>query len=268
MGKYENLSFEKINHTGVITLRRGSVMNALNREITLEFHSVLEALPEMFPEVRVVVITGEGRGFCSGADLSRMASGGSENRRIPGNGSGQTGMLRIQELAASIRSIPQPVIAAINGAAVGAGFSLALACDIRIASQDAKFSAIFVRRGLVPDTAASATLSEIAGHSVAAEMCLTGRIYDAEWAESHGLVSRIVESQFLMSEALEFADDISSNPPLAVKNTKQLLRSGYRDWVDSVADEDFYGSPLYDTYDQKEAVQAFLEKRSPVYKGE
>ena len=99
-------------------------------------------------------------------------------------------------------------------------------------------------------------------------MCLTGRIYDAEWAESHGLVSRIVESQFLMSEALEFADDISSNPPLAVKNTKQLLRSGYRDWVDSVADEDFYGSPLYDTYDQKEAVQAFLEKRSPVYKGE
>ena len=70
MGKYENLSFEKINHTGVITLRRGSVMNALNREITLEFHSVLEALPEMFPEVRVVVITGEGRGFCSGADLS------------------------------------------------------------------------------------------------------------------------------------------------------------------------------------------------------
>ena len=143
-----------------------------------------------------------------------------------------------------------------------------MACDIRIASQDAKFSAIFVRRGLVPDTAASATLSEIAGHSVAAEMCLTGRIYDAEWAESHGLVSRIVESQFLMSEALEFADDISSNPPLAVKNTKQLLRSGYRDWVDSVADEDFYGSPLYDTYDQKEAVQAFLEKRSPVYKGE
>ena len=72
MGKYENLSFEKINHTGVITLRRGSVMNALNREITLEFHSVLEALPEMFPEVRVVVITGEGRGFCSGADVNGM----------------------------------------------------------------------------------------------------------------------------------------------------------------------------------------------------
>lgn len=267
MQKYEKLSFKKINYTGVITFRRGEVMNALNREITLEFHSLLEKLPEMFPEIRVVVITGEGRGFCSGADLSRMASQGSENRKLPGDSSGQSGN-RIQELASSIRRIPQPVIAAVNGAAVGAGFSIALACDIRIASEEAKFSAIFVRRGLVPDTAVSSTLSEIAGHSVAAEMCLTGRIYDAEWAKSYGLVNHIVKPQFLMSEALKFAEDISSNPPLAVRNTKQLLRSGYRDWVDTVSDEDHYGSPLYDTYDQKEAVEAFLEKRDPIYRGD
>ena len=131
----------------------------------------------------------------------------------------------------------------------------------------ARFSAIFIRRGLVPDTAASATITAIAGHAVAAEMSLTGRIYDAQWAHAHGLVSSVVAAQDLMKEALSLAEEISSNPPLAVKNTKQLMRAIMLDWHDVIANEDDAGDPLYNTEDQLEAVRAFLEKRSPVYKG-
>jgi len=265
MDEHKNLSLEIKDHAAVITLRRPDMMNALNKELTFEFHQVLHEVSGLFPNVRVVVLTGEGKGFCSGADLSRMASRGSENRRnsVTRGESGE----RIQELAPVIRSIPQPVIAAVNGAAVGAGLSIALASDIRIASEKARFSAIFIRRGLVPDTAASATITAIAGHAVAAEMSLTGRIYDAQWAYDHGLVSSVVPAQDLMKEALSIAGEISSNPPLAVKNTKQLMRAIMLDWHDVIANEDDAGDPLYNTEDQQEAVRAFLEKRSPVYKG-
>ena len=142
MDEHKNLSLEIKDHAAVITLRRPDMMNALNKELTFEFHQVLHEVSGLFPNVRVVVLTGEGKGFCSGADLSRMASRGSENRRnsVTRGESGE----RIQELAPVIRAIPQPVIAAVNGAAVGAGLSIALASDIRIASEMARFSAIFI----------------------------------------------------------------------------------------------------------------------------
>jgi enoyl-CoA hydratase/carnithine racemase len=266
MGIYRYLSFEKREHIGLLTLRRPEVMNALNREITAELHSALDELPAMFPMVRVLVLTGEGRGFCSGADLSRMGSSGSENRRSQPPGGGRR--RRIQELALSLRSIPQPVVAAVNGAAAGAGLSLALACDIRIASESARFSSIFVKRGLVPDTAASTTIAAIAGHAVAAEMSLTGRIYDAQWALSNRLVSKVVPAGDLMDEAMDIANEIASNPPLAVRQTKKLLRAGSPDWHDTIQQEDTAADPLYGTRDQDEAVQAFLEKRRPEYTGE
>lgn len=265
MSDYKYLSFETINHTGLVTLRRPDMMNALNKELTLELHHVLENISGLFPSIRVVVLTGEGNGFCSGADLSRMSSQGSENRK--NSVSRGRGGRRIQELAAAIRAIPQPVIAAVNGAAVGAGLSIALASDIRIASEDARFSAIFVRRGLVPDTAASATITSIAGHGVAAEMALTGKIYDAQWAGSHGLVNRIVPPGKLMEDALSTAEEISSNPPLAVKNTKKLMREVMLDWHQVISNEDSAGDPLYDTDDQAEAIAAFLQKRTPNYRG-
>ena len=164
--------------------------------------------------------------------------------------------------------MPQPVIAAINGAAVGAGFSIAMASDIRIAAESSKFSAIFVKRGLVPDTAASNTIAAIAGFSVAAEMSLTGSIYSASWALSKGLITKVVPDSHLIEEAIHMGRIISANPPLAVRNTKKLLRVRVPDWVGIVEDEDNLGSELYDTKDQKEAVDAFLEKRPPNYVGE
>ena len=265
MKSFKNLSFSVNDHIGLLTLDRPEVMNALNRELTLEFHELLDELPGKFPEIRVLVITGNGKAFCSGADLSRMGATGSENRRSRDRTS--QGRRRIQELAPAIRNIPQPVIAAINGAAVGAGLSIALAADIRIATQKARFSAIFVKRGLVPDTAASATIKAIAGHGVAAEMSLTGKIYDAEWALSKGLVNDVVEPSSLLDKCMEIASEIADNPPLAVRQTKQLLRVRMQDWNEIVSDEDSAGEMLYDTEDQKEAVRAFLEKRKPKYVG-
>ena len=164
MKSYKNLSFSVSDHIGLLTFDRPEVMNALNRELTLELHEILDELPAKFPEIRVLVITGNGEAFCSGADLSRMGTSGSENRRSRDTTS--KGRRRIQELAQAIRNIPQPVVAAINGAAVGAGLSIALATDIRIATYKARFSSIFVKRGLVPDTAASATIKAIAGHGL------------------------------------------------------------------------------------------------------
>ncbi len=265
MKSYKNLSFSVDNHIGLLTLDRPEVMNALNRELTLEFHELLDELPGKFPEIRVLVITGNGKAFCSGADLSRMGASGSENRRNIDRTS-QT-RRRIQELAPAIRNIPQPVVSAINGAAVGAGLSIALATDIRVATEKARFSAIFVKRGLVPDTAASATIKAIAGHGIAAEMSLTGKIYDAEWALSKGLVNEVVGPSRLLDKCMEIASEISGNPPLAVRQTKQLLRVRMQDWHEIISDEDSAGEMLYDTEDQKEAVRAFLEKRKPKYVG-
>jgi len=264
MSDYRYISFCRESHTGVITLRRPQVMNALNKEITQELHQILEEIPSYFPDIRVIILTGEGRGFCSGADLSRMGTGGSENRRE----NSKNGRKRIQELAQAFRDLPQPVIAAINGPAVGAGFSLAMASDIRIASESSRFSAIFVRRGLVPDTAASNTVVAVAGFAVAAEMSLTGSIYSSSWALSKGLVSKVVPDELLMPTAIEIAAIISANPPLAVRNTKKLLHVRTPDWSVIVENEDNMGSELYDTKDQKEAVAAFLEKRKPNYIGQ
>ena len=265
MKNYKNLSFSVNDHIGFLTLDRPELMNALNRELTLEFHEILDELPGLFPEIRVLVITGNGSAFCSGADLSRMGSSGSENRRSKDKST--PGRRRIQELAPAIRNLPQPVIAAVNGAAVGAGLSIALASDIRIASEKSRFSAIFVKRGLVPDTAASATINAIAGHGIAAEMSLTGKIYDAESALSKGLENDVVAPSALLDECMRLAIEIAGNPPLAVRQTKQLLRVRMDDWNDIVSDEDSAGEMLYDTEDQKEAVRAFLEKRKPNYIG-
>ncbi len=262
--KYEALRLERDDHTAVLTLCRPDVMNALDRRLTSELHGALVEVGNLFPEVRALILTGEGRGFCSGADLAEMGlslSGDGARRPVVDRS------LRIQGLASRIRGLPQPVIAAVNGAAVGAGLSLALASDIRIASEAARFSCIFVRRSLVPDTAASYTLAALAGQGVANEMALTGRIYNAEWALGAGLVSRVVAPEDLMEEARSFARDVAVNPPLAVRETKRLMWRHSPSWEEVVALEDEAAAPLSGTEDQRESVQASLESRGPVFRG-
>ena len=261
-----SIFLERHDHVAVITLNRPDRLNALNREMAQELHDTLDAVANEFPDVRVVVITGSGRGFCSGADVgdmpARMAEGGDRDPNNPDPGPSIT-----MRLAPRIREIPQPVIAAVNGVAAGAGLGIALSCDIRVASDSAKFTSVFVKRSLVPDAGVSEILGALAGPGIAAEMAYTGRIYDAEWALTKGLVNNIFAADQLMIKANELAQEISANPPLAIKATKSLMNSHYPDLNKVIETEHQANKPLRGTADQTEAVQAFLEKRAPNFVG-
>ena len=170
-------------------------------------------------------------------------------------------------LAPHLQRIPQPVIAAVNGVVAGAGLGVALASDIRIASEEARFSCIFVKRSLVPDTGTSYTLAQIVGKGVAMEMALTGNIYDAQWALEKGLVNKVVPADRLLDEVMELAQTIVSNPPICVRCIKQLVYQHDGDLENVLHLESAANAPAYGSEDRLEAVKSFLEKREPVYKG-
>ncbi|MBI2856315.1 MAG: enoyl-CoA hydratase/isomerase family protein [Chloroflexi bacterium] len=258
---YEALKLERTGHIAIITLNRPEKLNALDPTLTSDLHRALDDLATE-NDIRTIVITGAGRGFCSGADVNQQLEsleGGGEARESQGPG--------IVELGPHLRLVPQPIIAAVNGVAAGAGLAIALASDIRIASESARFSCIFVKRSLVPDTGSSYTLSRLVGQGIAMEMALTGNIYDAEWALEKGLVNRVVPAERLMEEALAVASDIASNPPLAVRSIKQLLYEHDPNLYEVLPKESAANAPSAKSEDRLEAVRSFLEKRPPVYKG-
>ena len=263
--EFQHIALERHDHLAVLTLQRPDRLNALNREMGLELHAALDQLAGEFPEMRVVIITGAGRGFCSGADVGdmpkRMASG---DRAAGTLDEGPTITMR---LAPHLREIPQPIIAAVNGVAAGAGLGIALSCDIRIASESARFSSVFVKRSLVPDAGVSEILGALVGPGIAAEMAYTGRVYDAPWALEKGLVNRKVPADELLAQAESLALEIAANPPLAVKATKGLLNSHYPDLNRVIETEHRANDPVKGTSDQMEAIQAFLEKREPKFTG-
>ena len=263
--EFQHIALERHDHLAVLTLQRPDRLNALNREMGLELHAALDQLAGEFPEIRVVIITGAGRGFCSGADVGdmpkRMATGDSAAGTL------DEGPSITMRLAPHLREIPQPIIAAVNGVAAGAGLGIALSCDIRIASESARFSSVFVKRSLVPDAGVSEILGALVGPGIAAEMAYTGRVYDAPWALEKGLVNRKVPADELLAQAESLALEIAANPPLAVKATKALLNSHYPDLNRVIETEHRANDPVKGTSDQMEAIQAFLEKREPKFTG-
>jgi 2-(1,2-epoxy-1,2-dihydrophenyl)acetyl-CoA isomerase len=262
VSSYELLKLDRDGHIATITLNRPERLNALSPDLVAEFHAALDEI-DAEEDIRAVILTGAGRGFCSGADVNRQLDtleGRQSASPVP-EGPG------ITALAAHIRRINQPVIAAVNGVAAGAGFAVALASDIRIASEDARFSCIFVKRSLVPDTASSYTLPQLVGHGVAMEMALTGNIYSAAWALGKGLVNSVVPGDKLMDETIAMANDIAANPPLCVRSIKQLLNGHDEDLDDILPIEHAANAPSTGSEDRLEAVRSFLEKRPPVFKG-
>lgn len=261
---YEFLAMERLEHVAIITLRRADKLNALNRRLAREVHAALDEVAASAGEIRALVITGEGRGFCSGADVTEWKEAqleGAHFEEAPRDGRG------VSELAPHLRRIPQPVIAAVNGIAAGGGLAIALASDIRIASEQARFASIFVKRSLVPDTAASYTLPKLVGHGIASEMALTGNLFDAQWALRVGLVNRVVPADELIEAAVKVGNDIAANPPLAVMAIKQLLSSWYEDLAAVLPLESAANAPSVGSVDKVESVRAFLEKRAPVFLG-
>lgn len=208
-------------------------------------------------EVRVVVLTGEGTDFCSGADL---AEGGDAHWLAR--------MRYVNETALALHAIPQPTIARVDGVAVGAGLSLALGCDLLIASDRARFSEIFARRGLSLDLGSSWLLPRRIGLQRAKELSLLAPIIDAEEAERIGLVNRVVPVDQLDEAVAEWATQLASGPPIALAQTKALLdAAGTSTLAEALEAEAAAQTINFGTEDTTEAILAFLQKRDPIYKG-
>lgn len=246
----------------LITLNRPEKLNAWTPEMENEFIDALEQA-SADRQVGAIVVTGAGRGFCAGADIGRWSqhlSARGEAPRTPAplarDGS--------PEVPIAL-SRAKPVIAAINGPAVGIGLTMSLACDIRLASERATFSARFVKVGLTPECGSTRYLPLVAGFTNALHLALTGRIVEAQEAKERGLVDRVVPHDSLMDEAMALAEEIAANPPDAVWMAKRLLH-------ENAVEADLRRVVTYEGYairearrlpDHAEAVSAFMEKRPP-----
>jgi enoyl-CoA hydratase len=255
---YRDIRYEEAGQVGIITLDRPEARNALTFETYAELESAVRCSGS-----RCLVITGTDPAFCSGDDVKAiMAAAGEEvSDRLSASP-------RLTGAADALLYSDIPVIAAVNGPAVGWGMELALLADVRIASERARFGELFVKRGLCCDVAGIGRLAGVVGREHAAELLFTGRIIDATEAASIGLVSRVVDHGQLMETALGLAGEIASNPPLAVQRMKQGLREALDpdwrrlgEWVSRSLAE------LFRTDDHREGVAAFLEKREPIYRG-
>jgi enoyl-CoA hydratase len=250
----------------LLTLDRPDRLNAMNHELVADIHSALDAVA-LDRDCRVVVITGEGRGFCAGLDLkgSGTAPGGDE---WGGPAAGLVAQQHIARLIPHLRSMRQPVIAAVNGPAAGGGLALALGCDIRIAAQSAGFNVAFVRIGLSGcDIGVSWLLPRLVGAARAFELMLTGRVIDAAEADRIGLVVRVVPDGEVVDAALETARLIAANSPLGVWMTKEVMWSALEIGSLHAGIDLENRTQILTTFsaDMREAWTAFLEKRPPEY---
>jgi enoyl-CoA hydratase/carnithine racemase len=241
----------------VITINRPEVRNAL----TFKTYDLLEQAVRT-TTARCLVITGADPAFCSGDDV-RAVMGGGERADRP-----VVVAPRLTPAADALLYSNVPIVAAVNGAAVGWGMELAMMADIRVASEKAKFGELFVLRGLCTDVAGIGRLAQLVGRERAAELVFTGEVIDAQTAKDIGLVSRVVPHDELLDTAMGVADRIASNPPLAVQRIKAGLRRSLDpdwrqlgEWVSTSLSE------LFRTDDHREGVKSFLEKRAPVYTG-
>lgn len=256
---YEAVEVSLDDGVALITLNRPERMNAWNGRMARDL-SVALARADAADEARVVVITGAGRAFCAGADLS----GGDDTFQANRNQSAEEAVREVFPW-----DIRKPVIAAINGAAVGVGATFPLTADIRYAADDAKIGFVFVRRGQLPELASHAVLPRVVGMSRAAELLLTGKIITGAEAADIGLVSSSVEAGRVLDVAMATARDIATNAaPLSTATTKRLLWSGITDSVPEMLRREV---PLFGYISQQpdslEGVASFLEKRDPRWEG-
>jgi enoyl-CoA hydratase len=251
------------DHVGTITLNRPDARNALTWGMYAELERLVREAPAT--GARCLVVTGADPAFCSGDDVRQVMGGGAEGK-APLSTAERTP--RLTPAADALLHCDLPVVAAVNGAAVGWGMELAMMADIRVASERAKFGELFVLRGLVSDVAGIGRLAQLVGRERAAELLFTGDVIDAASAHTAGLVSRVVAHDDLLPTAHALAARIAANPPLAVQQLKAGLRRAVDpDWHDLGAWVSATLANLFTTADHREGVRAFLEKRPPVFEG-
>jgi len=261
---YEHILYGVADHVATIALNRPERLNALSPLMRTE---LLDAVgrSDRSGDVRVMIVTGVGRGFCSGGDVKAMQealeSGDSnplDERLSP---------LRDQVILA-MRGASKPIIAAVNGAAAGAGMNIALACDIRIASTAARFGQTFSRRGLHPDWGGTFFLPRIVGSAKACELIWSGRLIDAQEALDLGIVSELAEPEVLLARANELAQTFVQGPPVAIRLSKRAIyRTMEADLREALEFETYAQNTCSETEDSKEGILAFSEKREPVFTG-
>ena len=248
------------NGVVVATLNRPEVLNALSPRIRTGLREMAADL-RGDPDARALVITGAGRGFCSGADLSSR-----EERVAAESEPGLTSTELRYGFAAELQQLEIPVIAAVNGAAAGAGFAIALACDIRIMSDRARFHPGFLKIGLGPDWAASWTLARLVGHSKAMELFWTSDPIDADQALALGLANRVAPHDELLPESLALADRLAGMAPFAVGLTKRAIYAALNNDATQQAQlEELYQSWLRGSLDAREGARSFVERRDPQF---
>ncbi len=230
--------WEKENGIGIISLNRPEKMNALTREVLQELSAILETL-EKDASVKAVILTGRGRGFCAGGDLEGHPAF-SDNSAL-----NREGYLReAHQVTRRITGLPKPVIAAINGVAAGAGLDLALACDIRIAAEDAVFAEVFVLAGGMPDMGGTYFIPRLVGVGKALELILTGDRIDAREAWRIGLVNRIVPSSEVMTRAKELATRFAGGPSEAYRFIKWAVYRGLGQNLEDALENEIHGQSL------------------------
>ncbi|MDF3075095.1 MAG: enoyl-CoA hydratase [Alphaproteobacteria bacterium] len=263
----ENIIYKKDGHIVTVTLNRPEIRNAISDDdMIADLVTAIERI-NADNEVRCAILTGAGTAFSSGGNVKKMRDGGG---MFAGSPYGiRNGYLQgIQRIPAAMYELDVPIIAAVNGPAIGAGCDLTCMCDIRIAGRSAKFAESFVKLGIIPGDGGAWFLPRAVGASKAREMAFTGDMVDADEALQCGLVSKVVEDDKLQDAAMALAKRIAANPPHALRMAKRLLREGERTTLHTLLDMSASMQALaHKTEDHKEAVDAFLEKRAPVFKG-
>ncbi len=260
---YTQIQYERRNRVALITLNRPERLNAWTLTMENEFIAAAERA-NRDPAVGAIVITGNGRGFCAGADIGGFAQRFSTEGTPAQAESPMLAQVSSQEVPVTLAA-GKPAIAAINGAAIGVGLTMSLACDIRIASEAARFSARFVRVGLTPECGSTRYLPLVAGLPNALYLALTGRIVDATEALARRLIDRVVPAERLLDEAFALADEIAANPMDATWAAKRLLHQNAleQDLRRVVTLEAYSIREFRRTPEHREAALAFMEKREP-----
>ena len=255
-----------VDHVLTITLNRPEKLNAVTEE---GLRGLWEAITQADedPETRAIVVTGAGRAFCAGADLGSFQAALEESKRL-GRQVTSVDQEMLEQFAYTMSQLGTPIIAAINGPAMGIGFTFTLGCDIRIASEGATLGAVFLQRGLSPEFGSTFNLPRLIGIAKACELVFSARVVGAQEAKEIGLVNQVVPPEQLMPVSTGMAQTIAALPPLAMRYAKKNLYSGLQGGIlDQLHMETLANRACRDTEDYHEGVMAFLEKRPAVFRG-